>query len=116
MQEQVKLLNKNYHWLETVEGFAVIGSVGGAIASAISQQAIFASLPLSAAVLLNLVNRRLLITSIQHQQAAIADLSLAKLHNYSKQMLISIAVILRIVQQLTNSSKKIATLKIRSNN
>ncbi|MBE9190597.1 hypothetical protein IQ230_09535 [Gloeocapsopsis crepidinum LEGE 06123] len=74
MQEQVKLLNKNYHWLETVEGFAVIGSVGGAIASVISQQAIFASLPLSAAVLLNLVNRRLLITSIQQsQQAAIAE-------------------------------------------
>jgi tetratricopeptide (TPR) repeat protein len=71
MQEQVKSLNKNYHWLETVESVAVIGSVGGAIASAISQQVIFASLPFSAAVLLNLINRKLLITSIQHQQASI---------------------------------------------
>lgn len=67
MQEQVKSLSKN-HLLETIEGFAVIGSVGGVVTSVFSQQILFASLPLSAAVLLNWVNRRLLIASLEQSQ------------------------------------------------
>ncbi|WP_168192463.1 tetratricopeptide repeat protein [Chroococcidiopsis sp. TS-821] len=67
----MKSLNKKYHWLETIEGFAIIGSVGGAIASVISQQAILASLPLSAALVLNWANRKFLIASIEQNQQAI---------------------------------------------
>ncbi|AFZ30787.1 hypothetical protein Glo7428_2271 [Gloeocapsa sp. PCC 7428] len=73
IMQQVTSLNKNSHWLETIEGFAVIGSVAGAIASVISQQAIFASLPLSAAVVLNWANCKLLIVSIQQNQQAITQ-------------------------------------------
>lgn len=74
MQEQARPLNKQYQWLETVESFAVIGSVGGAIASVVSQQVIFASIPLSLSVMLNVVNRRLLLNSLnQSHQSAIAS-------------------------------------------
>ncbi|MES1024249.1 hypothetical protein ABN584_15280 [Gloeocapsa sp. BRSZ] len=73
--QQFKSLNKKYEWLETIEGFAVIGSVGGAIASVISQQALFASLPLSAAIVLNWANRKLLVTSSEQSHQAITQVS-----------------------------------------
>lgn len=44
--------------LDIVEIVSVVGSIGGTIASAVTQQVVFASLPLSLAMTLNLVNRR----------------------------------------------------------
>ncbi|GAC1460946.1 MAG: tetratricopeptide repeat protein [Chamaesiphon sp.] len=66
---------KKYHRLDIVEILSVVGSVGGSIASVVTQQVAFASVPLSLAVTLNLLNRRHLLNSIQQSnQTAIAQL------------------------------------------
>ncbi|OLP18008.1 hypothetical protein BST81_13285 [Leptolyngbya sp. 'hensonii'] len=52
-------------WLDIVEYISFSGSVLGLVASAISQQAIFASAPLTFSILLNLVNRRRLNQDIE---------------------------------------------------
>ncbi len=55
---------KTQHWLDVAEIVAAVGAVGGAIASVVSQQALLASvasLPLSASVVLNLMNRKRLL-------------------------------------------------------
>ncbi|MBW4551527.1 MAG: tetratricopeptide repeat protein [Aphanocapsa sp. GSE-SYN-MK-11-07L] len=56
--------HKTQHWLDVAEVVAAVGSVGGAIAAVVSQQALLASvasLPLSASVVLNLINRQRLL-------------------------------------------------------
>ncbi len=77
MQGRLKVrsnLNK-YHWLEIVEILSCLGSIGGSIASVVSQQVAFASIPLSLSVTLNLVNRRLLLDSINHSnQTTVAQI------------------------------------------
>lgn len=68
---------KSDNKLDIVETLSVIGSIGGAIASVISQQIVFASIaiPLSLSVTLNLLNRRrLLDASSQSNQTAIAQI------------------------------------------
>jgi tetratricopeptide (TPR) repeat protein len=55
---------KAQHWLDVAEIVSAVGAVGGAIASVVSQQALLASvasLPLSASVVLNLMNRKRLL-------------------------------------------------------
>lgn len=77
MQEHLKAPSniKNYQWLEIVETLSMVGSIGGSIASVISQQVVFASIPLSLSVALNLVNRRRLLDEInQSNQTAIAQI------------------------------------------
>jgi tetratricopeptide (TPR) repeat protein len=67
MQEnlQVPLNNQKYQWLDMVETLSVIGSVGGAIAAVVVKEVALASMPLSVSMLLNVVNRRRLLDSIE---------------------------------------------------
>ena len=66
---------KKSHWLEIVEILSVFGSIGGSLASVVSQQVAFASIPLSLSVTLNLVNRRLLLDSIDNSnQTTVAQI------------------------------------------
>lgn len=67
---------KRSHWLNRIETLSVIGSVGGAIASAVTNQVAFASIPLSLTATLHLANRRRLAESTgEVRQAMIAQLS-----------------------------------------
>ncbi len=72
MQEnlQVPLNNQKYQWLDMVETVSIIGSVGGAIASVVINQVALASIPLSVSVLLNVVNRRKLLDSMEQGNLA----------------------------------------------
>jgi len=66
---------KDYQWQDIVEILSVLGSIGGSIASVVTHQVVFASIPLSLSVTLNLVNRRQLLDSIhQSNQTAITQL------------------------------------------
>ena len=58
--------SQKFHWLDIAETVSVVGSVGGAVASLISQQFAFVSIPLSLSVALNMVNRRRLLNLINH--------------------------------------------------
>lgn len=56
---QSSLNTKDRSGLDLVETLAVVGSIGGSIASIFINQAALASIPLSITVMLNLVNRRI---------------------------------------------------------
>jgi tetratricopeptide (TPR) repeat protein len=78
MQQQLKILSnsKSARWLDTVEAVSVIGSIGGAVAASISQQALLVSVPLSLSVALNLANRKRLLNLVaQENQTAIVTLN-----------------------------------------
>ena len=60
--------SKHSYWLDTVEIISAIASVGGAVASVVSQQVAFASIPLSLSVALNLANRRRIINEVVDTQ------------------------------------------------
>ncbi len=65
----------NKHWLEIAEVVSLIGSVGGSVVSLVANNFLFASLPLSVCVALNLVNRRRLVNLVtQENQQAIATI------------------------------------------
>ncbi len=67
--------SKDRPWLDIVETVAVVGSIGGSIASIFINQAALASIPLSITVMLNLVNRRLQLEAISKtNQSALAQL------------------------------------------
>lgn len=67
---------KKYDGLDVVEALSVLGSIGGSIASVVFQEVVFASIPLSLSVALNLANRRRLLDAInQSNQTAIAHLT-----------------------------------------
>ncbi|MGB7416645.1 MAG: hypothetical protein WA902_20750 [Thermosynechococcaceae cyanobacterium] len=55
---EVQSESKRTHWLDAVEGLSVVGAIGGAIASAVTQQVVFASIPLSLTATLHFINRR----------------------------------------------------------
>lgn len=64
------------HWLNHVEMISVVGSVGGAIASAVTNQVVFASIPLSLTATLHLANRRRLTDAAgQVRQLMIAQIA-----------------------------------------
>ncbi|MUL36855.1 tetratricopeptide repeat protein [Gloeocapsopsis dulcis] len=76
---------KNSHWLEIAETLSVLGSIGGSLVCVVSQQVAFASIPLSLAVALNLVNRKQLIDGIQQShQTAIAQSVQEKIETQTK--------------------------------
>ena len=67
---------QDQHWLNVAEIVAVAGSFGGIVGGFLLQEAILASIPLSACVALNLVNRkRLLNLVITKNDRAIATLT-----------------------------------------
>ncbi|MBE9020619.1 hypothetical protein C7Y66_09095 [Chroococcidiopsis sp. CCALA 051] len=74
MQDNFTAPANKYPWLEKVEIASVVGSIGGAIASFMLNQAAVAAIPLSVTVALNLTNRRILLDHLkQHNLATIAQ-------------------------------------------
>ncbi len=64
------------HWLNGLEAFSVIVSLGSSVGLAIMQQAAFATIPLSLTATLNLVNRKRLMNAMeQSQQTAVTQLA-----------------------------------------
>jgi len=75
--KKAKVAHKKSHYsvLDIVEIASVVGSVGAAVATVITQQLAYASVPLSIAVALNVVNRKQYIDAVNRQQeSAIAQL------------------------------------------
>jgi len=77
MKESSK--TNNVHWLHIAENIAVVASIGGSIASIFLKESFFmATIPLSASVTLNLLNRQRLSdfidSTIVQEQKAIATL------------------------------------------
>jgi len=63
-------------WLNAVEGLSIVGAVGGVVASAVLRQFLFAAVPLSVALGVNVLNRKRLVERLQQeQQVAIATLT-----------------------------------------
>ena len=73
------------HWLNIVEGCAVVGSIGGTVASIFFKEMFFlASVPLSTCVALNLINRkRLLNLATIENNKAIAQLTQQNQNDFS---------------------------------
>ena len=69
-----KSLSSNNSWLNIAEIIAVAGSIGGAIASIFLQKYLYVSLPLSASVALNLLNRQRMTHSITSTENRIEQL------------------------------------------
>lgn len=93
MSENLTANPKSHAWLDIVETLSVVGSVGGSIAAAVTNQVALASIPLSVSVMLNLVNRRMQLEAMtKNQQSAIAQLiqedvkTLAKVDANSEQI------------------------------
>lgn len=73
LQQVVTTNNKN--WLNLLENITVASSLGGTLVAIITEQIVFASVPLSLSVALNLINRRrLLELNNQKNQIVIASL------------------------------------------
>lgn len=60
------------HWLNGLEAFSVVVSLGSSIGLAIMQQAAFATIPLSLTATLNLVNRKRLLNAMEQSQQTVA--------------------------------------------
>ncbi len=78
MQEpvDVQMNSDNPHWLSVVETLSLLGAIGGTVASVVTQQVAYASIPLSLTATLNLLNRRRLMDTLtQERQDAIAVLT-----------------------------------------
>lgn len=56
--------SKSTHWLDVVEIMSAVGAAGGTVASIVTQQIAFASVPLTLSVALNLANRKRLLAQI----------------------------------------------------
>jgi len=91
-QQEKKVTGRITHWLDIVETVTVVGSVGGAIASVVMQQAALASLPLSLSLALNLANRRRQLTAIETSQQE-------RMGQVSEQVQIHHSAIARLLQQ-----------------
>ncbi len=65
---------KNRHWLNLTESFMLVGSGVGSVATAISQQVLYAAAPVSALLLLNVLNHRRLEQDQSDMDGAIAQL------------------------------------------
>lgn len=108
-------LTKNSDWLDIVETLSVLGAIGGSIVSVVSQQLVFASIPLSLSVTLNMVNRRRLLDSInQSHQTAVTSFvqqaeTQAKLGTLTEQLVQVQQVTTDLSQSQVNSNLAIAS-------
>jgi tetratricopeptide (TPR) repeat protein len=107
--------SQNKHWLEIAEVVSVIGSVGGSFALLVSKNFLFASLPLSVCVALNLANRRRLVNLVtQENQKAIATIieqNQAEQTNLSKQLQqLQQSTDERLAQQTKDNQTNLTTL------
>ena len=83
-QLDIETKERDNHWLNMAETIAVVGSVGGSIASIFVKEIALASIPLSACVALNLINRQRLLNSIDTKHdKAIATLSQQNQNDHS---------------------------------
>ncbi|MEO1131076.1 MAG: tetratricopeptide repeat protein [Cyanobacteria bacterium J06639_1] len=64
MQRPSPSPSKSNHWLDAAEILSAVGAAGGTIASIVTQQIAFASVPLTLSVALNLANRKRLLAQI----------------------------------------------------
>lgn len=76
-----KLSENRIHWLNIAEIVTVTGSIGGSIACIWLQKFVYASIPLSASVVLNLLNRRRMIEAIARENQAIIVSKLEQSNN-----------------------------------
>jgi Flp pilus assembly protein TadD len=67
------------HWLTWLEGATVAGAVGGTVISAVMNQVLFATVPLSLAAALNFTNRQRMQSVMQHQVMPKIDLQALQL-------------------------------------
>ena len=71
------------HWLDIAEMIAVAGSIGGSVAAIFLEEIVLASIPLSACVALNLMNRKRLLSAIATENnKAIATLTQNSQNHY----------------------------------
>ena len=74
-QLPIKINIQDNHWLNIAEAVSVVGSIGGTVAAIYLEKIFLASVPLSACVALNLINRkRLLNLATIENNKAIAQL------------------------------------------
>lgn len=87
---------------------AVVGAVGGSIAAVVTQQVAFATIPLSASIVLNVVNRRQMMTQTIASQQATQN-AIAQMDRLNQQHL---STIQNSVSELSQSQQKsLAQLK-----
>jgi tetratricopeptide (TPR) repeat protein len=67
------------HWLNWLEGATVAGAVGGTVVSAVMNQALFATIPLSLAAALNFTNRQRMQSVMQHQVMPTIEMQAAQI-------------------------------------
>jgi len=107
MQQSLKVLPQR-NWRDIVEILSVLGSIGGSIASVVTQQALFASIPLSLSVALNLANRRQISDEVKHQQSAILHITRENVETQGHIELLT--------QQLVEVQQQTTTLSQGTNN
>ena len=96
------------HWLNIAETVAVVGSVGGTVASVFLKEMLLASVPLSACVALNLINRKRLLSLMATQNnEAIATLSQHNQHDHGN----ICDQIMQIQQSATSDREKYETTR-----
>ena len=103
------------HWLNTAEQVALAGAIGGSIASLFWQEIILASLPLSACVALNLINRqRLLKLATTNNERALATLNQ---HNQSARgnLIDRMMLIQQSIDNYEETSRQLIKLNSRTN-
>lgn len=67
------------HWLTWLEGATVAGAVGGTVISAVMNQVLFATVPISLAAALSFTNRQRMQSVMQHQVMPKIDLQAVQL-------------------------------------
>jgi chromosome segregation ATPase len=80
---------KQYNWLQVVEGCSVVSCVVGSLVSVVSQQLMYASVPLAVALSLNLINRSKFQQQIrQYNKTTVSEMhdSLNSLHDRIQQL------------------------------
>lgn len=81
---------------------AVVGAVGGSIAAVVTQQVTLAAIPLSASIVLNVVNRRQMMTQMMESQQGTQN-AIAQMDRLSQQQ---ISTIQKSVSELSQSQQK----------
>ena len=62
--------SKNPHWLSIIEALSLVGTIGGTVASVVTQQVAYASVPLSLTATLNLINRKRLMDTLTQEHCS----------------------------------------------
>jgi hypothetical protein len=73
------------HWLNAAEYIAIVASVGGTVASVITQKIILTTTPLTLALVLNTINRQRQLNQLQktHKLNEVYDCLMSDMKEYS---------------------------------